>query len=71
MLVPCLSCRALKTFIPITTKRAIRLSGQSPLHSAADGGHAACLELLIEKGFDINALLEDHISGGSWIRSLL
>uniref|UniRef100_A0A674EU41 Ankyrin repeat and SOCS box containing 15b n=1 Tax=Salmo trutta TaxID=8032 RepID=A0A674EU41_SALTR len=43
---------ALRTFIPITTKRAIRLSGQSPVHSAADGGHVDCLELLIEKGFD-------------------
>ncbi|XP_028810894.1 ankyrin repeat and SOCS box protein 15b [Denticeps clupeoides] len=53
---------ALRRFIPITTKRAIRLSGQSPVHSAADGGHASCLELLIEKGFDVNSLLEEHIS---------
>ncbi|KAM6984770.1 ankyrin repeat and SOCS box protein 15b [Aplochiton taeniatus] len=53
---------ALRTFIPITTKRAIRLSGQSPVHSAADGGHAECLELLLEKGFDVNTLLETHIS---------
>uniref|UniRef100_A0A674ESP2 Ankyrin repeat and SOCS box containing 15b n=1 Tax=Salmo trutta TaxID=8032 RepID=A0A674ESP2_SALTR len=53
---------ALRTFIPITTKRAIRLSGQSPVHSAADGGHVDCLELLIEKGFDVNAQLDAHIS---------
>uniref|UniRef100_A0AAZ3RDS7 SOCS box domain-containing protein n=1 Tax=Oncorhynchus tshawytscha TaxID=74940 RepID=A0AAZ3RDS7_ONCTS len=53
---------ALRTFIPITTKRAIRLSGQSPVHSAADGGHVDCLELLIEKGFDVNAQLDTHIS---------
>uniref|UniRef100_A0A674AWC3 Ankyrin repeat and SOCS box containing 15b n=1 Tax=Salmo trutta TaxID=8032 RepID=A0A674AWC3_SALTR len=53
---------ALRTFIPITTKRAIRLSGQSPVHSAADGGHVDCLELLIEKGFDVNAQLDKHIS---------
>ncbi|CDQ74925.1 unnamed protein product [Oncorhynchus mykiss] len=53
---------ALRTFIPITTKRAIRLSGQSPVHSAADGGHVDCLELLIEKGFDVNAQLDVHIS---------
>lgn len=31
------------------------------MHSAADGGHASCLNLLIEKGFDVNALLGDHI----------
>ncbi|XP_030626918.1 ankyrin repeat and SOCS box protein 15b [Chanos chanos] len=53
---------ALRTFIPITTKRAIRLSGLSPVHSAADGGHANCLELLIENGFDVNPILADHIS---------
>uniref|UniRef100_A0A3Q1EVI4 Ankyrin repeat and SOCS box containing 15b n=1 Tax=Acanthochromis polyacanthus TaxID=80966 RepID=A0A3Q1EVI4_9TELE len=53
---------ALRTLIPITTKRAIRLSGQSPVHSAADGGQVECLELLIQKGFDVNALLGAHIS---------
>ncbi|XP_067111142.1 ankyrin repeat and SOCS box protein 15-like [Osmerus mordax] len=46
---------ALKTLIP-------HLSGQSPVHSAADGGHAVCLQLLIEKGFNVNAMLETHIS---------
>ncbi|KAL0968084.1 hypothetical protein UPYG_G00262170 [Umbra pygmaea] len=53
---------ALKTFIPVTTRRAIRLSGQSPIHSAADGGQVQCLELLMEKGFDVNSLLDFHIS---------
>ncbi|XP_026219847.1 ankyrin repeat and SOCS box protein 15b [Anabas testudineus] len=53
---------ALRTLIPITTKRAIRLSGQSPVHSAADGGQVECLELLIQKGYDVNALLGTHIS---------
>uniref|UniRef100_A0A3B4FNH3 Ankyrin repeat and SOCS box containing 15 n=1 Tax=Pundamilia nyererei TaxID=303518 RepID=A0A3B4FNH3_9CICH len=52
----------LRTLIPITTKRAIRLSGQSPVHSAADGGQVQCLELLIQKGYDVNALLHAHIS---------
>ncbi|XP_047430898.1 ankyrin repeat and SOCS box protein 15b isoform X2 [Mugil cephalus] len=52
----------LRTLIPITTKRAIRLSGQSPVHSAADGGQAECLELLIQRGYDVNALLDTHIS---------
>uniref|UniRef100_A0A3B4USM7 Ankyrin repeat and SOCS box containing 15 n=1 Tax=Seriola dumerili TaxID=41447 RepID=A0A3B4USM7_SERDU len=53
---------ALRIFIPITTRRALRLSGHSPVHSAADGGHAHCLELLLQKGFDVNALLAPHIS---------
>ncbi|XP_041832937.1 ankyrin repeat and SOCS box protein 15b isoform X2 [Melanotaenia boesemani] len=53
---------ALRTLIPITTKRAIRLSGQSPVHSVADGGQAECLKLLIDKGYDVNALLDTHIS---------
>ncbi|CAJ1056037.1 ankyrin repeat and SOCS box protein 15 [Xyrichtys novacula] len=53
---------ALRIFIPITTRRALRLSGHSPIHSAADGGHAHCLELLLQNGFDVNALLAPHIS---------
>ncbi|XP_062238260.1 ankyrin repeat and SOCS box protein 15b isoform X1 [Platichthys flesus] len=53
---------ALRTLIPITTKRAIRLSGQSPVHSAADGGQVECLELLIQRGYDVSALLHTHIS---------
>ncbi|KAF6718298.1 Ankyrin repeat and SOCS box protein 15 [Oryzias melastigma] len=53
---------ALRTLIPITTQRAIRLSGQSPVHSAADGGQTECLELLIQKGYNVNALLDAHIS---------
>ncbi|CAJ1054928.1 ankyrin repeat and SOCS box protein 15b isoform X1 [Xyrichtys novacula] len=53
---------ALRTLIPITTKKAIRLSGQNPVHSAADGGQAECLELLLQKGYDVNALLGMHIS---------
>uniref|UniRef100_A0A673C0E1 Ankyrin repeat and SOCS box containing 15b n=1 Tax=Sphaeramia orbicularis TaxID=375764 RepID=A0A673C0E1_9TELE len=53
---------ALRTLIPLTTKRAIRLSGQDPVHSAADGGQVKCLELLIQKGFSVNALLGQHIS---------
>ncbi|CAK6974694.1 ankyrin repeat and SOCS box protein 15-like [Scomber scombrus] len=53
---------ALRIFIPITTRRALRLSGQSPVHSAADGGHIHCLELLLQRGFDVNALLAPHLS---------
>lgn len=55
--------RVLRTLIPITTERAIHLSGQDPVHSAADGGQAECLRLLIQEGRDVNALLGTHISG--------
>ncbi|XP_015207984.1 ankyrin repeat and SOCS box protein 15 isoform X1 [Lepisosteus oculatus] len=53
---------AVKILIPVTSRKAIRDSGQSPVHSAADGGNAQCLELLIENGFDVNVVLESHIS---------
>ncbi|XP_046715201.1 ankyrin repeat and SOCS box protein 15 isoform X3 [Silurus meridionalis] len=53
---------ALRMLVPITTRRALRLAGQSPVHSAADGGHAQCLQLLLKKGFDVNSLLDQHIS---------
>ncbi|XP_028728807.1 ankyrin repeat and SOCS box protein 15 [Peromyscus leucopus] len=53
---------ALKYLIPVTSKHAIRKSGLTPIHSAADGQNAQCLELLIDNGFDVNALLADHIS---------
>ncbi|KAM7003190.1 ankyrin repeat and SOCS box protein 15 isoform 1-T2 [Tautogolabrus adspersus] len=53
---------ALRILMPITTRRALRLSGHSPVHSAADGGHAHCLELLLQNGFDINAMLAPHLS---------
>ncbi|XP_035283153.1 ankyrin repeat and SOCS box protein 15-like isoform X2 [Anguilla anguilla] len=53
---------ALRMLIPITTRRAIRLCGQSPVHSAAEGGHPQCLELLLENGFEVNAVLNKHIS---------
>ncbi|XP_051548854.1 ankyrin repeat and SOCS box protein 15-like [Myxocyprinus asiaticus] len=53
---------ALRMLIPLTTRKALHLSGQSPIHSAADGGHVQCLELLVDKGFDVNALLDTHIS---------
>uniref|UniRef100_H3DMB0 Ankyrin repeat and SOCS box containing 15b n=1 Tax=Tetraodon nigroviridis TaxID=99883 RepID=H3DMB0_TETNG len=52
----------LRTLIPITTERAIHLSGQDPIHSAADGGQVECLRLLIQEGRDVNASLGTHIS---------
>ncbi|KAM3832595.1 ankyrin repeat and SOCS box protein 15 [Vipera latastei] len=53
---------ALKFLIPVTSRTAIRKSGQSPIHSAANGQNPQCLELLIENGFDVNVLLAEHIS---------
>ncbi|KAM6202788.1 ankyrin repeat and SOCS box protein 15 [Rhynchocyon petersi] len=53
---------ALKYLIPVTSKHAIQKSGLTPIHSAADGQNAQCLELLVENGFDVNSLLADHIS---------
>ncbi|TNM91297.1 hypothetical protein fugu_019677 [Takifugu bimaculatus] len=52
----------LRTLIPITSERAIHLSGQDPIHSATDGGQVECLRLLIQEGRDVNALLGTHIS---------
>ncbi|NWU96399.1 ASB15 protein, partial [Upupa epops] len=53
---------ALKYLIPVTSQTAIQKSGISPVHSAADGQNSQCLELLIENGFDVNALMAEHIS---------
>ncbi|XP_069759473.1 ankyrin repeat and SOCS box protein 15 isoform X2 [Narcine bancroftii] len=53
---------ALKLLIPVTRKSAIKRSGISPLHFAADNGSTQCLELLIESGFDINALINEAIA---------
>uniref|UniRef100_UPI0037E70AB0 ankyrin repeat and SOCS box protein 15b n=1 Tax=Semicossyphus pulcher TaxID=241346 RepID=UPI0037E70AB0 len=53
---------ALSTLIPLTTKKAIRLTGQNPVHSAADGGQVECLKLLLKRGYEVNALLDAHIS---------
>ncbi|XP_078076277.1 ankyrin repeat and SOCS box protein 15 isoform X1 [Mustelus asterias] len=53
---------ALKLLILITRKSAIKKSGINPIHSAADSGSAQCLELLIESGFDVNALLDEEIA---------
>uniref|UniRef100_A0A3B4BM26 Uncharacterized protein n=1 Tax=Periophthalmus magnuspinnatus TaxID=409849 RepID=A0A3B4BM26_9GOBI len=48
---------ALRTLLPLTSKRAILMSGHSPVHAAADGGQPQCLQLLIDNGFDVNVLL--------------
>ncbi|XP_068132488.1 ankyrin repeat and SOCS box protein 15 isoform X2 [Hyperolius riggenbachi] len=53
---------ALKYLLPVTSPHAIKKSGLSPVHSAADGQSVQCLELLIENGFDVNELLAEHMS---------
>lgn len=49
--------RALALLIPVTTWEAVDESGMSPLHSAAAGGHAQCLEMLLDAGYDPNFML--------------
>ncbi|XP_032378831.1 ankyrin repeat and SOCS box protein 15 isoform X3 [Etheostoma spectabile] len=45
---------ALKMLIPLSTKKAIKEAGQSPVHSAVEGGQIRCLKLLLACGFDVN-----------------
>lgn len=45
---------ALKRLLPLTTKKAIKEAGQSPVHSAAEGGRRHCLKLLLARGFNVN-----------------
>ncbi|KAK2851544.1 hypothetical protein Q5P01_007820 [Channa striata] len=48
---------ALEQLIPVTKMSAVKESGMSPLHSAAAGGHAHCIEctrLLLEAGAMVN-----------------
>ncbi|XP_007896750.1 ankyrin repeat and SOCS box protein 15 isoform X1 [Callorhinchus milii] len=53
---------ALKHLVGVTLQSAVRRSGRSPLHSAAEGGSAQCLELLIDSGFDVNVALDEDVS---------
>ena len=39
----------------------VKESGMSPLHSAAAGGHAQCVELLLQAGYDPNFMLHPRI----------
>ncbi|XP_063767068.1 ankyrin repeat and SOCS box protein 15-like isoform X2 [Eleginops maclovinus] len=45
---------ALKMLIPLTTKKVIKAAGQSPVHSAVEGGQSRCLKHLLACGFDVN-----------------
>ncbi|XP_037393608.1 ankyrin repeat and SOCS box protein 2-like isoform X4 [Pygocentrus nattereri] len=45
--------------IPATSKARVRRTGISPLHLAAERNRDDVLELLIEAGFDVNAILSE------------
>ncbi|XP_013863405.1 ankyrin repeat and SOCS box protein 15 [Austrofundulus limnaeus] len=45
---------ALEMLIPLTSKKAIKEAGQSPVHSAVEGRQSLCLQLLLARGFDVN-----------------
>ncbi|KAG7234551.1 hypothetical protein INR49_004486 [Caranx melampygus] len=53
---------ALKMLIPVTDKKAIKEAGQSPVHSAAEGGQSRCLQLLLACGFDVNSRMKTRNS---------
>ncbi|XP_076023065.1 dynein axonemal heavy chain 12 [Genypterus blacodes] len=55
---------ALERLIPPTNMAAVKESGMSPLHSAAAGGHAHCLELLLKAGYDPNFMLHPRVRRG-------
>ncbi|XP_022519172.2 ankyrin repeat and SOCS box protein 2 isoform X1 [Astyanax mexicanus] len=48
--------------IPATSKARVRRTGISPLHLAAERNRDDVLELLIETGFDVNAMLSEERS---------
>ncbi|XP_067383332.1 dynein axonemal heavy chain 12 [Channa argus] len=52
---------ALQQLIPVTKISAVKESGMSPLHSAAAGGHAHCVEVLLKAGYDPNFMLHPRV----------
>ncbi|XP_068196568.1 dynein axonemal heavy chain 12 isoform X2 [Antennarius striatus] len=52
---------ALERVIPVTKMDAVKESGMSPLHSAAAGGHAHCVEMLLKAGYDPNFMLHQRV----------
>uniref|UniRef100_A0A7N5ZQC5 SOCS box domain-containing protein n=1 Tax=Anabas testudineus TaxID=64144 RepID=A0A7N5ZQC5_ANATE len=52
---------ALEHLIPVTKMSAVKESGMSPLHSAAAGGHAHCVEILLKAGYDPNFMLHPRV----------
>lgn len=54
--------RIVSLLIPFTSGAAMRSSGISPLHVAAEKDRDDALQLLIESGFDVNARLSEQRS---------
>ncbi|XP_035015331.2 dynein axonemal heavy chain 12 [Hippoglossus stenolepis] len=52
---------ALEQLIPVTTLDAVKESGMSPLHSAAAGAHAHCVEILLKAAYDPNFMLHSRL----------
>ncbi|XP_062858432.1 ankyrin repeat and SOCS box protein 2-like [Trichomycterus rosablanca] len=53
----CGNYRTISILIPVTSRTKIHHSGISPLHLAAENDEDEALELLIQAGFNVNALL--------------
>lgn len=54
----------LELLLPLTSRKALKESGQSPLHCAAEGGHGQCLRLLLSRGLDVNHQLSAGTAAG-------
>ncbi|XP_034063442.1 dynein heavy chain 12, axonemal isoform X1 [Gymnodraco acuticeps] len=52
---------ALERLIPVTKLKAVKEGGMSPLHSAAAGGHAHCVEILLKADYDPNFMLHTSV----------
>ncbi|XP_029291946.1 dynein heavy chain 12, axonemal isoform X1 [Cottoperca gobio] len=52
---------ALEHLIPVTRLDAVKEGGMSPLHSAAAGGHAQCVEMLLKADYDPNFMLHPRV----------
>lgn len=53
--------QVLKLLIPVTSMSEVADSGMSPLHSAAAGGNASCIQALLDAGYDPNVMLHQSV----------
>lgn len=66
LLVVVIDGSVLELLLPLTSRKALKDSGQSPLHCAAEGSHAQCLRLLLSRGLDVNHQLSAGTAAGYW-----